>query len=304
MLIGNIKEFLSPHTEPAFLYGIYCLSRRLPIDRSVITSIMEYTLFDRRIHTIPYALSRGYLYMVKHLYENGYVPPEFSFDNYVTCDSIEQACREGHVECLKYVVRMLGRVYIREMCSSACAYGLVEVLKEMFDYYVFGKENIADMLSLAVTHGYLPVIEFLNDRGYLRTFSSRDLYKSGYSVAISYRCVQAIQYFHRDVLPACDDTMRKVVTYDMFDVAVYLCENGVSFPRETLVNASRNGSYKLVKYIHAHMPNDLEMMNSALIASAHNGHYEIAEYLSDNGADLNVLLKSNVVQVALKLLSR
>lgn len=210
------------------------------------------------------AAENGHASIVFYLMETKAV--EFNPEDKYVHRAVLDASKNGHAEIVQYLLNCGAKANthkILQPLQMAASKGHLEIVELLLHYgaNVHARDEIA--LKDACAGGFLDIVECLVDKG-------------------------------ADLSVAAKDALYNASSNGHVPIVQFLVQHGVSVTDTAISTAAHHGHYEIVVYLMEKCLLEFDVEKAIhyfFLAAAENGHLQIAEYLTDRGA--NVGFESN-----------
>ncbi len=229
---------------------------------------------NKKIHAqVNSAIKMGHLPILKYLIQ------EKGGKKYAQIDySLSLAIEFGHIHIIEYLIENIGYT-LSEALTVAAEVGNVAVFKYIIeqdvDTYIVNAGNDPNDLELAVDAGHLVIVKYIvqNLKPDIYMLNSALFYavNNGELSIIKYLTGKATD-MKGAILLASENDYEKIVKY-LVEVV------GVTYINEAMIEAARNGSLRVIKYLISKGADKYFNNNEALHSAVANRHGDVVNYL-------------------------
>jgi hypothetical protein len=216
-------------------------------------------IYEKKIHTMSWAIKNGHLETIKWLYYNKNIRIEkkiklnsFSLSYYTNYDSY------------LYEVSMDGSI------DLAAKYGHLEVLKWLYNKLYI--RYTLDTIDIALENGHLEVVQWLVKQSV--SFISKKL-----DIAIKYGNLEVLNLIYNKYRGSVKiDHMSYAAKFNHLEVLEWLWDHGGTIKEQTISNAIENKNLIMIKFL---LTKDSTFREYAVKFANTNGHLDVVRFLKN-----------------------
>lgn len=283
-----IQEFWTDASDAAFPHIMKVLETRMlnspMFEPQLMRKIFEYTLFNKKEHTIPKAAKRGKLKVIEYLCEDD------ADQEYNGVHSICFASENGHLDIVKFFVEngQMHQFDEEDALYWASRAGKFDVVKYLVDDAGVSADASGSIaLGIACKEGRLDVVEFLIKKGAnpnaLHGYPIWSAAEGGQFEVLSFLAEKTnadfLAFGHQSLFYACREGNLKI--------AKFLLDRGIradAANNSALCWAVEHGHLNIVKLLVERGANVLAQNNYPVKTAVTKGHWAILQYLVSQGA--------------------
>jgi hypothetical protein len=224
-----------------------------------------------------------------------------STENCENCKKCNEAAKNGHLDCLKYLNSKKKLSWDKWACNYAAENGHLDCLQYALEHDFFWNEEVC---RLAAKNGHLDCLQYAHTYGCSwDRWTCAEAARNGHLDCLQYArnndcpwdkltCIFAAENGHLDCLiyahdnecPWDEDTCKYAAKNGHLDCLTYAHDNECPWDEWTCAEAAKNGHLDCLDYAHTY---DCPWDEETCFYAARNGHLDCLEYAIENGCPYN-----------------